>query len=126
MKCPFCSLPPERIVAEDPLVYVIRDAFPASPGHTLIIPKRHIRSITEATDLEQIALWQALASARAVLDREHHPDGYNMGINDGEAAGQTVMHLHLHLIPRYRGDVANPRGGIRHCIPGKGHYGPTE
>ena len=115
---------PDRIIQADDLVFVIRDAYPVSTGHTLIIPRRHIASLTEATEEEQVAVLRAVASARAALDTEHHPDGYNIGINDGEAAGQTVMHLHVHLIPRYRGDVADPRGGIRHCIPGKGYYAP--
>jgi diadenosine tetraphosphate (Ap4A) HIT family hydrolase len=86
------------------------------------MPRRHVASLFEATEAERRALWQALGRARAALEREFHPDGYNLGVNDGAAAGQTVMHLHVHLIPRYRGDVADPRGGVRHCIPGRGYY----
>jgi len=124
MDCPFCTMPDDRIVQQDASVYVVRDLYPASPGHSLIIPRRHMASITEATAAEQDALRDMLASARAALDGELHPDGYNIGINDGEAAGQTVMHLHVHLIPRYRGDAADPRGGVRHAVPGQGYYTP--
>jgi diadenosine tetraphosphate (Ap4A) HIT family hydrolase len=120
--CPFCEPPRERIVAEDELSLTIRDGYPVSPGHTLVLPRRHIGSLFEATEAERRALWEALGRARAALERELRPDGYNLGINDGAAAGQTVMHLHVHLIPRYQGDSDDPRGGIRHCIPGRGYY----
>ena len=120
--CPFCEMPPERVLTQDDLTLAIRDGFPVSPGHTLILPRRHIQSMVEATPEELAALLRTLGEVRKALDLEFHPDGYNVGINDGEAAGQTVMHLHLHLIPRFQGDVANPRGGVRHCIPGKGCY----
>ena len=122
MDCPFCTLPRQRILDEDELTVTIRDGYPVSPGHTLAIPRRHVISLSEASAAEWTAIGAALARARAGLDRELHPDGYNVGINDGVAAGQTVMHLHVHLIPRYRGDVPNPRGGVRHCIPGHGDY----
>jgi diadenosine tetraphosphate (Ap4A) HIT family hydrolase len=100
----------------------VRDGHPVAPGHTLIIPKRHFASFFDATEEELSALLGALRSAKDRLDRDHSPDGYNVGINQGLAAGQTVMHLHIHLIPRYQGDVADPRGGVRHLIPGKGNY----
>ncbi len=122
MDCPFCTLPRERILDEDELTVIIRDGFPVSPGHTLVIPRRHVVSLAEASAAEWTAIGEALGRARAGLDRELRPDGYNVGVNDGLAAGQTVMHLHVHLIPRYRGDVPNPRGGVRHCIPGHGDY----
>ncbi len=122
MDCPFCTLPRQRILDEDELTVIIRDGFPVSRGHTLVIPRRHVVSLAEASAAEWSAIGEALGRARARLDRELHPDGYNIGINDGVAAGQTVMHLHVHLIPRYRGDVPNPRGGVRHCIPGHGDY----
>jgi len=124
MACPFCHLPPDRILIQDDLTLAFRDGFPASPGHTLVITRRHIPSYAEATPEELAALFRTLAAARAALDLEFHPDGYNVGINDGEAAGQTVMHMHVHLIPRFQGDVPNPRGGVRHCIPCKGDYDP--
>ena len=122
MNCPFCHLPTERILIQNELTLALRDAFPVAPGHTLIVTRRHIQSYAEATPDELAALWRTLGAARKTLDLEFHPDGYNVGINDGGAAGQTVMHMHVHLIPRFQGDVANPRGGVRHCIPGKGCY----
>ena len=124
MSCVFCDIAREQIVAEDELTLTLHDGYPVSPGHTLIIPRRHISSMTEATPEELQAILQALAAARATLDHERQPDGYNIGINDGAAAGQTVMHLHVHLIPRFTGDMPNPRGGIRHCVQGKGYYAP--
>jgi diadenosine tetraphosphate (Ap4A) HIT family hydrolase len=81
-----------------------------------------VASLFEASDAERQALWDALQRARARLEKEFHPDGYNLGVNDGAAAGQTVMHLHVHLIPRYQGDAEDPRGGVRHCVPGRGYY----
>jgi diadenosine tetraphosphate (Ap4A) HIT family hydrolase len=123
MECPFCHLPRERIVLEDALCLTIRDGYPVSPGHTLVLPRRHFGSLFEASVAERRALFAALQTARVELDRDLHPDGYNLGINDGTAAGQTVMHLHVHLIPRYRGDCDDPRGGVRHCVPGRGYYG---
>lgn len=90
----------------------IFDGFPVSPGHGLIIPKRHIASFFEATREEQTALFDLLAEMQKILVKERNPDGFNSGINVGEAAGQTVMHLHIHLIPRYAGDQTDPRGGV--------------
>ncbi len=104
------------------LTLIMRDRYPVSLGHTLVIPKRHIASFFEATEEEQAALWAALHRARAGLDAEHSPDGYNIGINDGAAAGQTVMHLHIHLIPRYLDDSDDPRGGVRWIFPDKAKY----
>ena len=120
--CPFCSVPAERIVHSHPLALALRDGYPISPGHTLVIPRRHVASLVDLTSEEACALWSLLAEARAALDAELHPDGYNVGINDGPAAGQTVMHLHVHLIPRYHGDRPDPRGGVRWIIPEKAAY----
>ena len=100
----------------------IYDGFPVSPGHTLIIPKRHIASFFEATKEEQGAMLDLLSEMRQRLQAEHNPDGFNIGINDGAAAGQTVMHLHIHLIPRYAGDQPDPRGGVRWIFPDKAEY----
>jgi diadenosine tetraphosphate (Ap4A) HIT family hydrolase len=100
----------------------IRDGFPISPGHTLVIPKRHVGSWFEITSDEQLALLDLLARAKTVLQDEFNPDGYNIGINDGPAAGQTVPHLHMHLIPRYQDDQDDPRGGVRWIIPEKAKY----
>lgn len=120
--CPFCAIDPARLVHESALVRILRDGFPVSPGHLLLVPHRHIESWFEATPEEQQALTGAIAIARSLVEQDLQPDGYNIGMNLGKAAGQTVMHLHLHVIPRYRGDVAKPRGGIRHVIPDKADY----
>jgi len=120
--CLFCALPPERIIDSNDLALVIRDGYPVSPGHTLVIPKRHIGSWFEITPEEQSAMLDLLGRAKAVLEEEFKPDGYNIGINDGPTAGQTVPHLHMHLIPRYKGDLEDPRGGVRWIIPEKAKY----
>ncbi|MBK1700426.1 HIT family protein [Thiococcus pfennigii] len=120
--CPFCRIDPARIVAETALTQTIRDGFPVSPGHTLVIPKRHFADFFEATDAEAAEIWQALRTAAAELTGEQAPDGFNVGVNVGYAAGQTVMHLHVHLIPRYRGDQPDPRGGIRRIFPELADY----
>jgi diadenosine tetraphosphate (Ap4A) HIT family hydrolase len=101
---------------------VIRDAYPVSRGHTLIIPKRHVGSFFHLTDEERVALLALLSSAKGAVDAEFGPDGYNIGINDGAAAGQTIPHLHIHLIPRYSGDHSDPRGGVRWIFPDKADY----
>ena len=120
--CPFCTLSPDRIISESDYTVTIRDGFPVSEGHTLIIPKRHVQSFFELKAIEKAAILQALDEAKEAMDKEFSPDGYNIGINDGEAAGQTVMHLHVHLIPRYKGDAEDPRGGVRHIFPDKAKY----
>jgi len=120
--CYFCFLPSERIVIETDLSTVIRDLFPVSEGHTLIIPKRHIESIFDSTKEEQIDLLANLEEAKRQLEKNLSPDGYNIGINDGEAAGQTVKHLHIHLIPRYSGDKEEAKGGVRWIFPDKANY----
>jgi len=122
VNCPFCMLPAERILILADEALVIRDAFPVSPGHTLVIPRRHIGSFFELSDAERTCMVELLARAKAELDLSFQPDGFNIGINDGAAAGQTVQHLHLHLIPRYRGDVPDPRGGVRWVMPSKAKY----
>jgi diadenosine tetraphosphate (Ap4A) HIT family hydrolase len=122
--CPFCRLPQERIVLQNDLALVIRDGFPVSPGHTLIIPKRHVGSFFDVTEQERASLLSLLDQAKANLETEFSPAGYNIGINDGAAAGQTVPHLHIHLIPRYPGDSADPRGGVRWVLPDKAQYWP--
>ena len=120
--CPFCSLPSDRILHVRETAFAIRDGFPVSPGHTLIIPRRHVGSFFEVTDAERADLMSLLAAARDDIDREFRPAGYNIGINDGAAAGQTVPHLHIHLIPRYVGDRDDPRGGVRWVLPDKAAY----
>ena len=120
--CPFCNLPRDRIVFDSELALVIRDKFPVSPGHTLIVPKRHVASFCDTTPEEQAAVLKLLRIARVDLDHVHHPAAYNISVNDGAAAGQTVMHLHVHLIPRYPGDREDPRGGVRWVLPEKAAY----
>lgn len=123
--CPFCTLPTSRIQSSTKLAVVIRDGYPISPGHTLVIPKRHVGSFFDLTSEEHQEMFELLHQAKLVLDAEHNPDAYNIGINDGTAAGQTVPHLHMHLIPRYSGDRADPRGGVRWIIPEKADYWTT-
>lgn len=120
--CAFCSLPAERILHATDLGVVVRDAYPVSAGHTLIIPKRHVASFFETTASEKSALFHLLEWAREDLVSSHKPDGFNIGVNDGRAAGQTVMHLHIHLIPRYAGDSTDPRGGVRWIFPARADY----
>ncbi|MCD8503487.1 MAG: HIT family protein [Burkholderiaceae bacterium] len=120
--CPFCTLPQDRIVDQNDLAMAIRDGFPVSPGHTLVIPKRHVGSFFELGEEEVQAMMGLLKKAKANLDKKFNPDSYNIGVNDGPQAGQTVPHVHMHLIPRYQGDVQDPRGGVRWLIPEKADY----
>jgi diadenosine tetraphosphate (Ap4A) HIT family hydrolase len=122
--CPFCSLPETRIVHVHDLAVVVRDAYPVAPGHSLVIPRRHVGSFFELHPSEQAAMLSLLDQAQVDLEREFAPDGYTVGINNGVAAGQTVPHVHLHLIPRHRGDVDDPRGGVRWVLPAKARYWP--
>jgi diadenosine tetraphosphate (Ap4A) HIT family hydrolase len=121
-QCIFCNLSSERIIAENELCLAIRDGFPVSEGHTLIIPKRHVADYFDLTPNEIAAMQTMMKEIKCQLDNKLHPDGYNIGINVNAAAGQTVFHVHMHLIPRYIGDVANPKGGVRGVIPGKQKY----
>ena len=118
----FLGIAPSLYVAHNALCFAIRDRFPVSLGHTLVITRRRVATWFDATADEQRALFALVDEVKAALDVEHHPDGYNVGFNAGAAAGQTVMHLHVHVIPRYRGDMPDPRGGVRHVIPEKGNY----
>jgi diadenosine tetraphosphate (Ap4A) HIT family hydrolase len=120
--CPFCQPAPERVVAETSLTITLRDGFPVSPGHTLVVPKRHFPDLFEADPEEVAQIWQALRQAAQELIAERKPDGFNVGVNVGRAAGQTVMHLHVHLIPRYTGDQTDPRGGVRRIFPDLADY----
>jgi len=124
--CPFCEINSKdvdsRIIDQNEYAFVIRDGFPISSGHTLVIPKRHVGSFFEISQQEQTALYDLLKKIKLDCDKELHPDAYNIGINDGVAAGQTVPHLHIHLIPRYQGDKEDPRGGIRWLFPDKANY----
>jgi diadenosine tetraphosphate (Ap4A) HIT family hydrolase len=119
---PFANPPPEKQVLRNGLCYARWDAYPASEGHLLIVPFREFSSYFDATDAERAAIWSLVEEAKRLLDDLYHPDGYNIGINVGVAAGQTVMHLHVHLIPRYTGDTLEPKGGVRGAVPGKRKY----
>lgn len=121
--CPFCTLNPKvKVLAETREAMAILDSFPVNPGHTLIIPRRHVAGYFDLTPDEQQALWQLVNTTRILLENHYHPDGFTIGINVGATAGQSVMHVHIHLIPRYKGDVEQPKGGVRGVIPGKQSY----
>jgi len=130
--CFFCKLREGKVAgkAKEPNKYILEndlalgrfDDFPVNPGHFEVIPKRHVPTIFDTTNEEKLAIFDLINEAKKLIDKKYKPDGYNIGINSGESAGQTVMHLHVHLIPRYKGDVENPRGGIRGIIPEKQNY----
>jgi diadenosine tetraphosphate (Ap4A) HIT family hydrolase len=120
--CPFCSLPRERLWIETEHAVAIPDEYPVSEGHTLVVPTRHVISIYELTVTEQNVIWELVSEVRQRLLTDLKPDGFNIGLNDGLAAGQTVMHAHVHVIPRWSGDVPDPRGGIRWVIADKAAY----
>ena len=118
--CPFCDV--EQTLFENELAFAIYDRHPVSPGHILVIPKRHLPDIFEATPDELQALADIMRRVKEFADADYAPDGYNIGINSGRTAGQTIMHLHIHFIPRYSGDRRDPTGGIRGVIPRKRKY----
>ena len=124
MSCLFCELLNEKdkIIYQNESFYAIYDNFPVNNGHCLLISKRHVESYFSLTEEEVKDLNKALISMKNLLDKLYNPDGYNIGINDKLAAGQTIMHLHVHLIPRYIGDVVDPAGGVRGVIPSKQKY----
>jgi diadenosine tetraphosphate (Ap4A) HIT family hydrolase len=123
LDCPFCSLDTDRsILMENIGAFAIYDKFPVNKGHTLIIPKRHVSSFFELTIKDQTSCMLLLNKVQKKLEAEFNPDGFNVGINIGESGGQTIPHVHIHLIPRYNGDVENPRGGVRGVIPDKQSY----
>jgi diadenosine tetraphosphate (Ap4A) HIT family hydrolase len=123
LDCPFCNPDSEReLILESATAYAIFDKFPVNQGHTLIIPKKHCSDYFELSFKEQAACWYMLNKAKEVLTKQFNPDGFNIGININESAGQTVPHVHIHLIPRYKGDVKEPRGGVRGVIPEKQKY----
>lgn len=116
-RCELCD--PEAVLAENDLAYARPDNNSLSRGHALIVPRRHVASFFEMTKQEQGAVLELLRTIQAQVEREHSPDGYNIGVNVGKAAGQSRMHVHVHLIPRYAGDVSDPTGGVR-CVLAKG------
>lgn len=115
-------MPDSRIIGANEYAFVVRDGFPISLGHTLIIPRRHVGSFFQISIDERNGLLELLEKSKPLLDMEYQPDAYNIGINDGASAGQTIPHLHIHLIPRYSGDMKDPRGGVRWIIPDKADY----
>jgi diadenosine tetraphosphate (Ap4A) HIT family hydrolase len=123
MPCPFCQLIDRReCTAESPHAVAVKDAFPSTPGHTLVVPRRHVLSIYDLPEAEQADVWALVAQVRSQLAAEYSPAGFNVGLNDGAAAGQTIDHTHVHVIPRYEGDVHDPRGGVRWVIPKRARY----
>jgi len=124
--CLFCDLQlndRKRIIAENELAYAVHDGFPVTEGHTLLIPKRHVADYFGLVQAEVHAINRLMTEQKKLLqEADQTIEGFNIGMNCGEVAGQTIFHCHIHLIPRRRGDVENPRGGIRHVIPGKGCY----
>jgi diadenosine tetraphosphate (Ap4A) HIT family hydrolase len=124
--CPFCNIEnlinSDRIVYQDSTWIAIYDNYPVSKGHVLLIPKRHCASYFDLNFIELESVSVTIGIIKKLLDKKFNPDGYNIGMNCGEAAGQTVMHCHIHIIPRYNGDCENPRGGVRGVIPSKQNY----
>jgi diadenosine tetraphosphate (Ap4A) HIT family hydrolase len=120
--CPFCNYDPERIWLQNEVGIAILDAFRVTDGHVLVIPRKHVECLFDLTLAEQAALWRFVGEVRGYLSQELQPNGFNIGLNDGKAAGQTVMHAHIHIIPRRFDDDPDPRGGIRRVIPKKARY----
>jgi diadenosine tetraphosphate (Ap4A) HIT family hydrolase len=119
--CPFCN-PDRDPLAENELCFAIPDKYPVSPGHTLVITRRHVADYFDLRDEEKSACWELVDEVKKLLETKYTPGGWNIGINIGSTAGQTVFHFHCHLIPRYEGDMEDPRGGVRHSVKGKGFY----
>ncbi len=121
--CIFCNPRNDEILAENEYALLIVDNSPVSEGHCLVIPKRHIKTLFEATNEENTAFFELIKQAKElIIANGNNPDGFNIGSNNNTAAGQSVFHLHIHVIPRYQGDVENPKGGIRHVIAQKALY----
>jgi diadenosine tetraphosphate (Ap4A) HIT family hydrolase len=114
--CELCA--PGSVLSENALAYVRLDNHPLSRGHAIVVPRRHVADFFEMTPQEQLAVLELLRAAHERIRAEHSPDGYNIGVNIGQAAGQSRMHVHVHLIPRYRGDVPDPKGGVRCVLAG--------
>ena len=117
--CIFCN-PEREIIVENDAAIAVYDSYPVSPGHALVLPRRHVVTIWDLDDSEYDACFRLVRELRPILETRYGPDGFNVGANCGEAAGQSVWHAHIHVIPRYRGDVDDPLGGVRHVIPRKG------
>ena len=121
--CIFCNMESSRKIDENDLFYVIRDGFPVTSLHTLIIPKRHVETYFGLTEAEVLSMNILINKHKELIEKDDTTvSGFNIGINCGEDAGQTVFHCHVHLIPRRKGDMDEPKGGVRHIIPDKGYY----
>lgn len=121
--CPLCDrIEYAELLASNALAVAVLDGFPLNPGHALIVPRHHVADLFELSSEEQAALWALLPAAKRVIDARYAPAAYNVGVNVGAAAGQTVGHVHVHLIPRYPGDVPDPRGGVRWIIAERAAY----
>ena len=122
-QCIFCNLDQDKeIIAENELAVAFYDSFPVNPGHSLIIPKRHVANYFDLSVEECVAMQALLKVVQTKVEERFHPDGYNIGVNVNVAAGQSVFHVHMHLIPRFLGDVEDPKGGVRGVIPSKQKY----
>ena len=122
-ECPFCNgFDEKRIIYQDSSWVAVYDSYPVSKGHVLLIPKRHVKTYFDLNYIELASVGVTIGVIKLILDKKFKPDGYNIGINCGESAGQTVPHCHIHIIPRYKGDVEDPRGGVRGCIPSHMRY----
>jgi diadenosine tetraphosphate (Ap4A) HIT family hydrolase len=119
--CLFCA-PQREILVENDHAIAVFDSFPVSPGHSLVLPRRHVVTIWELDADEYAACFGLVRELRPLLEARFSPDGFNVGANCGEAGGQSVWHAHIHVIPRFKGDTPNPKGGVRHVIPLKGGY----
>lgn len=120
--CLFCNPKAEEIIEETEHALLITDSYPVSQGHCLVVPRRHIATLFEATEEESKEFHYLMCHAKKYIDKKYSPDGYNLGSNNGVAAGQSVFHLHQHIIPRYEGDVENPKGGVRWVVPKNASY----
>ena len=124
--CPLCSKKDIVIengkAIENDLAYVLTDTNPVNPGHCLIVTKRHVAEYFDATTEEKAAINELINEMKIIIDKNHSPDGYNIGVNIGKAGGQSVPHIHIHMMPRFLGDIENPRGGVRGVIPKKQKY----
>jgi len=120
--CPFCSNIEARVIYDNENAYLIYDKFPVSPGHILIISKRHISSFFDLNQNEHRSICELIPKAKEIIEQKFNPQGYNIGVNIGRDAGQTILHCHIHVIPRYTNDSENPQGGIRKIINGVGEY----
>ena len=119
--CLFCT-DTKGVSLQNELAFSARDSYAVSPGHSVVIPRRHVASFFELTTEEVAACMELINEEKKLIDEEFKPDGYNIGVNIGPAAGQSIYHVHIHIIPRYKGDVENPQGGVRHVLPKNAHY----